>query len=36
MMLVLGGLGLWHSRRVTDDKEILAGHHHVPEMERIR
>jgi hypothetical protein len=27
VMFVLGGLGLWHSRRVPDTKEILAGHH---------
>ncbi len=26
-MLVLGGLGLWHSRRVPETKEILGGHH---------
>jgi hypothetical protein len=25
-MLVLGALGLWHSRRVDDDAELLVGH----------
>jgi hypothetical protein len=25
-MLVLGALGLWHSRRVDDDAELLGGH----------
>ena len=27
VMLVLGGLGLWHSHRVPREKEILTGHH---------
>ena len=27
LMAVLGGLGLWHARRVPRDKEILAGGH---------
>jgi hypothetical protein len=27
-MFVLGGLGLWHSRRVPETDEILTGHHH--------
>lgn len=35
VMTVLGGLGLWHSRRVAEGKEILTGHHHAPEVERI-
>jgi hypothetical protein len=34
LMAVLGALGLWHSRRVAEDKEILTGHH-IPEVERI-
>jgi hypothetical protein len=37
VMLVLGGLGLWHSRRAPESKEVLTGHHHyVPEVEHIR
>lgn len=35
VMAVLGGLGLWHSRRVGEGKEILTGHHGAPEIERI-
>jgi hypothetical protein len=31
VMLVLGALGLWHSRRVPESKEILTGHHHTKE-----
>jgi hypothetical protein len=29
VMFVLGGLGLWHSRRVPETEEILTGHHHT-------
>ena len=35
LMTVLGGLGVWHSRRVTEDKEVLTGHHHAPAVESI-
>jgi hypothetical protein len=27
VMFILGGLGLWHARRVADDREFLTGHH---------
>src|SRR3569623_1229220 len=33
LMTVLGGLGLWHARRVNEDKEVLTGHHHAPAVE---
>jgi hypothetical protein len=36
LMAVLGGLGLWHSRRVKDEKEVFTGHHHgAPAVETI-
>lgn len=31
VMAVLGALGLWHSRRVPEDREILAGQHEAIE-----
>ena len=35
VLAVLGALGLWHSRRVTEGKELLSGQHGAPEIERI-
>jgi hypothetical protein len=35
MMLVLAGLGFWHSRRVPITTEVLADRHQAPAIERI-
>ncbi len=35
VLALLGGLGLWHSRRVPAAKELLSGRHGAPEVERI-
>ena len=36
LMAVLGGLGLWHSRRAKEGQEVFTGHHHgAPAIETI-
>jgi hypothetical protein len=35
IMLILGFLGLWHSRRVSDDTEILAPRHNTRQAEPV-
>ncbi|HKC29687.1 MAG TPA: hypothetical protein VKB75_16850, partial [Jatrophihabitans sp.] len=35
VMLVLGALGLWHSRRVPEEKEFLTGHHEAIEQTKV-
>jgi hypothetical protein len=36
VMLLLAGLGFWHSRRVPESDEFLAGKHGAPDIEHIR
>jgi hypothetical protein len=35
VLAVLGALGLWHSRRVPETKDVLVGHRHAPPVESI-